>query len=176
MNDFYYCPNCGSKDVANVNMRKWFCSKCNFELYNNVATAVGLIITNSDGYILFEKRAKEPRKGYYAFPGGFVDPNETAEEAAYRECKEELGVEIESLKYLGSFPNTYEYRNITYKTCDLFFAAKIPNNVKYNILKEEVLKLEFLKVENDDDISNLQLAFDSAKKILKIYLKNKDKV
>ena len=56
------------------------------------------------------------------------------------------------------------------------FAAKIPNNVKYNIQKEEVLKLEFLKVENDDDINNLQLAFDSAKKILKNYLKNKDKV
>ena len=105
-NDFNFCPNCGGKNIQNVNMRKWKCDDCGFTLYNNVAAAVGLVIQNKNGKVLFEKRAKEPRKGFLALPGGFVDPNETAEEACFRECKEEIGVEPLSVKYIATFPNT----------------------------------------------------------------------
>ena len=77
-NRFNYCPECGGRNIATENNgRKWKCPDCGFTLYNNVASAVGLVIINDRGEVLLEKRAKEPRKGYLAFPGGFVDPDET---------------------------------------------------------------------------------------------------
>lgn len=44
-------------------------------------------------YVLLIERANDPYKGYWAFPGGFVDMDEDLETAAYRELKEETGFE-----------------------------------------------------------------------------------
>ena len=75
-NDFNLCPMCGSKTIQNKNDRRWFCPDCGFDLYCNIAAAVGVIIQDSKHNILFEVRAKNPRKGYVAFPGGFIDADE----------------------------------------------------------------------------------------------------
>ena len=172
-NDFNFCPNCGGKNIQNVNMRKWKCDDCGFTLYNNVAAAVGLVIQKKNGKVLFEKRAKEPRKGFLALPGGFVDPNETAEEACFRECKEEIGVEPLSVKYIATFPNTYEYKNVLYKTCDIFFEAVLPENAKLHAQEGEVLGFEEVSIKNEEDLKDVPLAFESARKTLTLWLKDK---
>lgn len=181
-NDFNFCPKCGSKKIENHNDRKWLCPECGFDLYNNVASAVGVIITDKNHNILLEVRAKEPRKGFLALPGGFVDPDETAEEAAIRECKEEIGAEVKNVRFLCSFPNTYEYKNITYKTCDLFFTAELDGQHKsiddlirgLSLQESEVLGLKSCKVETEEDVNTLPLAFESAVKTLKYYLKKEN--
>ena len=172
-NDFNFCPNCGGKNIQNVNMRKWKCDDCGFTLYNNVAAAVGLVIQNKNGKVLFEKRAKEPRKGFLALPGGFVDPNETAEEACFRECKEEIGVEPLSVKYIATFPNTYEYKNVLYKTCDIFFEAVLPENAELHAQEGEVLGFEEVSIKSEEDLKDVPLAFESARKTLTLWLKDK---
>ncbi|MGM0497845.1 MAG: NUDIX domain-containing protein [Bacteroidota bacterium] len=43
-------------------------------------------------YLLLIQRKHPPFKGKWAFPGGFIEINETIEEAAYRELKEETGI------------------------------------------------------------------------------------
>ena len=171
MNDFNLCPNCGSKNIKNVKNRKWLCQDCGFDLYNNVASAVGLIICDKENKILLEERAKEPKKGFLAFPGGFVDPDETAEQACIRECMEEIGAKPVEVKYLCSFPNTYEYKNITYKTCDLFFEAILPENTEFSAQKSEVASLKRVLIQTEEDVDNASLAFESAKKTLKLWLK-----
>ncbi|MBQ9282466.1 MAG: NUDIX domain-containing protein [Treponema sp.] len=173
-NDFSFCPNCGGKKIQNVNMRKWKCDDCGFTLYNNVAAAVGLVIESGEGKILLEKRAKEPRKGFLALPGGFVDPDESAEEACIRECREELGVEPLSLSYIAAFPNTYDYKDIQYKTCDIFFSATLPDGAKMRTQESEVLSLEECSVRNESELAELPLAFESARKTLSLWLKKKE--
>lgn len=50
----------------------------------------------SDGRVLACERAQPPEMaGKWEFPGGKVDPGETEEQALVRECREELGVEVE---------------------------------------------------------------------------------
>ena len=173
-NDFSFCPSCGGKNIRNVSMRKWFCPDCGFDLYNNVASAVGLVIQMGEGKILLEERAKEPRKGFLAFPGGFVDPDESAEEACVRECAEEIGAAPISLKYIAAFPNTYEYKNIQYKTCDMFFEAVLPENAELRTQEGEVLGLREVFVRNERELADLPLAFDSARKVLALWLRNKN--
>lgn len=53
--------------------------------------------------VLLIKRAREPFKDRWAFPGGFVDENESLEEAAARELKEETGVSGIALEQIGAF-------------------------------------------------------------------------
>lgn len=181
MNEFNFCPKCGSKKIQFVKNKKWICSDCDFDLYNNVAAAVGLILCDADGNVFFETRAKNPRKGFLALPGGFCNPDESAEEGALRECFEETGLRVEaaSLKFIASFPNTYEYKNFSYKTCDIFFEAKVKLENGEKLLdsictdKKEVSEVTMKKIASQKDIDDLPLAFDSTKKALYAWLKNK---
>ena len=177
-NDFALCPECGSKKIQFVQNKKWACPDCGFDLYCNVAAAVGLIICSPAGDVLFETRAKEPRKGFLALPGGFCNPDESAESAAKRECMEEIGFNVDGarIKYVASFPNTYPYKNFVYKTCDLFFEARLSQEEADGLLQslaadaKEVSGVCLKKVASQADIDSLPLAFDSAKKALAAWL------
>jgi len=56
--------------------------------------------------LLLIKRGDEPYKGSWAFPGGFVDENETVEEAMVRELSEETGLLMKGMEqvYTASAP------------------------------------------------------------------------
>ncbi|SBW13526.1 MutT/nudix family protein [Brucella sp. 10RB9215] len=54
-------------------------------------------ICRREGRFLLVERAKEPWKGWLAFPGGGVEVGETPEEAASRELKEETALDAHSL-------------------------------------------------------------------------------
>lgn len=175
-NQFKFCPDCGSKNIqTHRGGLKWSCPDCGLTLYCNVASAVGILLENAKGELLFERRAKEPRKGFLAFPGGFTEPDETGEAAAIRECMEETGVEPSDFHYLCSFPNNYEYKNFFYKTCDMFFTAKLPENFQLSAQKGEVSEFEWVKIESMEDIEKCPLAFESARNTLKVWLSNKNK-
>ena len=172
--EFKLCPECGAKSVQTVRLeggfvRKWKCPDCGFELYNNIASAVGVVIFNKKGEVLLEKREREPRKGYWVFPGGFTDPDETGEQAAVRECMEETGVSPLDVRYLASFPNNYEYKGHLYKTCDMFFTARLPENAHFAVQKSEVADLKWFKADSIEEIESIPLAFESARKTLRFY-------
>ena len=61
------------------------------------------IIIEKQGKILLVTRGHEPFKGKLAFPGGFVEYNETVENAAIREAKEETGLNINLRAILGVY-------------------------------------------------------------------------
>lgn len=173
MKNLSFCPNCGKQTLKYIDNKKWICSSCNLSLYNNVAAAVGLIIIvkdNSNNKVLLIKRGKNPKKGKLAVPGGFVDPGESAEEAARRECKEEIGIIPTTLKYLTSATNNYSYKDIDYVTCDLFFTATIEDYNANNIIdhlvaedKNEITDFVVCNINTKEDINKIDLAFNSAK-------------
>lgn len=53
--------------------------------------------------VLLIERGNDPYKGCWAFPGGFMNMDETAEECARRELKEETLLEVHELKQLGAY-------------------------------------------------------------------------
>jgi 8-oxo-dGTP diphosphatase len=66
--------------------------------------------------VLLIKRANEPFKGKWAFPGGFVDMDEELEDAAARELAEETGltgIKLTQLYTFGRCGRDPRGRNIT---------------------------------------------------------------
>ena len=122
MEHFDYCPKCGEKTLAG-DRRRIACSACGFVFYFNAAAAVAGIIQKDDALLLVT-RATEPEKGKLDLPGGFVDHEETAEEALQREIREELNLDITEIQFFGSFPNQYLYQEITYPVLDFFFTCR----------------------------------------------------
>lgn len=102
-------------------------------------------------------------------PGGFVDPRETVEQAVGREIREELGIDIGTLEYFGSYPNLYECEGVAYHTCDLFFYSRIdslPTNLDGAEVEELVL-MEPREVPPDE------IAFQSVRACLSRFLETR---
>ena len=67
--------------------------------YYNRAVSVDGLITIENKIVLI-KRARDPYKDYWALPGGYVDWNETMEEAVLREVEEETNLKVTSVKFM----------------------------------------------------------------------------
>ena len=53
--------------------------------------------------VLLIQRGNEPFKGCWAFPGGFMDLDETTEQCAIRELEEETGLKVSELQQIGAY-------------------------------------------------------------------------
>ena len=74
--------------------------------YPHPAVTTDCVVFGFDGHnlnILLIERGGEPYKGCWAFPGGFMNIDETAEQGAMRELSEETGLELKYLKQFGTF-------------------------------------------------------------------------
>ena len=121
--NYRFCPRCGAAAAKPPEHPVFTCPACGFVLFFNPSIAAAALIFNPEGKILVVRRAKDPGRGKLAFPGGFIDAEETAEQAVRREVREEVGMELDRIEYLGSFPNRYPYRGVTYIVLDFFFLA-----------------------------------------------------
>lgn len=92
-----FCPECGSsltqKEVDGRN--RLFCRECSEVIWQNPKPVAWLLVQKGEEYLLV-KRAHQPDKGEWDVPGGFLELEESFEEAAVRELEEETGVEIDS--------------------------------------------------------------------------------
>lgn len=122
---FLFCPKCGAKVLRPHGPQGHRCSACEFEFFLNVAAAAAGLIVNDQRELLVTVRAKDPAKDTLDLPGGFIDPNETAEEGIRREIKEELNLDVTECKYFCSLPNQYPYMGVVYRTMDLAFVCRV---------------------------------------------------
>ncbi len=142
---FKYCPVCGSIAFSINNHKSKRCENCNFKMYVNPSAAVAAFIFNQNNELLVCVRGKEPVKGTFDLPGGFIDEHETAEQAIVREIKEELNVDTITAEYLFSLPNEYDYSGWTLPTLDMFFKVKIKN--EENIIPaDDVAGIKFISI------------------------------
>ena len=73
LNQFKYCPKCGSAAFEIHNEKSKQCTDCGFVYYFNPSSATVALILNEKDELLVCHRAKEPAKGTLDLPGGFID-------------------------------------------------------------------------------------------------------
>jgi len=161
-----YCPACGGENFSFNGEKLFTCDSCSFHYYINPAPAVAVIIEASDGRIVVTRRKHEPQAGYLDLPGGFVDMMESAEDAAKREVMEELGVAIKKLYYIGSSPNEYFYKGLSYFTCDMGFVCEAEDLSRMSPA-DDVSEAFLISPE---DIDRSVIGFPSIAMLLDIYL------
>ena len=67
-------------------------------------TADCIVITKEpDPKVLLIERGDEPFKGEWAFPGGFMNMDETTEQCAIRELEEETGLQVSDVHQIGAY-------------------------------------------------------------------------
>ena len=68
-------------------------------------TADAVLFAEKEGqtYVLLIQRGNDPYKGYWAFPGGFLNMDETVARCAERELEEETGIRLTGMQLVGIY-------------------------------------------------------------------------
>lgn len=168
LDKFQYCPICGSPHFEINNIKSKKCKDCGFSYYLNASSATVALIVNEKDELLVVRRKNDPGKDMLDMPGGFVDMDETGEEAMAREVKEETGLEATEVSYQFSYPNTYLYSGFLVHTLDMFFKVKVKDLFHIEAMDDAAAYYWIPFSEIDID----KFAFDSIKKGLTRFLRN----
>jgi NADH pyrophosphatase NudC (nudix superfamily) len=165
---FRFCARCGERRTAVGTpwTNPFRCGACGFTYYFNTASAVAVFIEDGAGRVLFIRRGRDPAEGKLALAGGFTDPGETGEEATRREIREELGLELSEVGYIGAWPNVYHAGGFVVHVLDIFYRARLAST-EMTLNADEVSGAEWLDPARVDPAD---IAFPSMRSALAAYL------
>jgi NAD+ diphosphatase len=95
-----HCPRCGDRTARIAGEWGKRCPQCRYEHYPHLHPAVIVLVRDGNRCLLARKAEWAP--GRYALVAGFVDNGESLEGAVRREVKEEVGVDVDDIQYVGS--------------------------------------------------------------------------
>jgi NAD+ diphosphatase len=98
-----FCGRCGTATVGAEGERAKRCPACGQLAFPRVSPAIIVRITRGDEILLARGR-RWATEVMYSVLAGFVDPGESLEECVAREVGEEVGIEVEHIRYFGSQP------------------------------------------------------------------------
>ncbi len=163
-----FCPRCGKEAGTETQGCVPFrCMQCGFANFFGPVAAVGGLVTNEQGELLLVRRAREPGKGKWGLPGGFVDRNETIEQALGREVLEETSLCVSEATYLTSFPNLYDYAGAVSPVIDLFYLCRVVDQAVIQLADGELDSFLWVK-PTQEHLS--EMAFPSNRRAIEQWL------
>ena len=100
---------------------------------------------NEKTQVLLIKRGSEPCKDMWALPGGFMNIDESAEEAAIRELKEETGIDVKEVTQVGAYSKVD--RDPRERVITIVFYTVIDNPVKA-VGQDDAKQAEWFTLDN----------------------------
>jgi 8-oxo-dGTP diphosphatase len=100
------------------------CARCRYLLYDYPRPACGALVLRGDAVLLL-RRAAPPRVGKVDIPGGFLDAGEGLVAAARRELREETGLRVGALEFLGFYWDHYALPGFgRFPTMNFYFVGR----------------------------------------------------
>ena len=159
-----FCPLCGGglarRPGASDGREHPVCAGCGFVFYLHPKVVAGTLPVR-DGRVLLTRRAIEPARGLWTFPGGYVDWGEDVREAARRETLEEvqLAVSPEGILGIYSYPGA--------PVVIVVYHAAVPDGAEAAANADEVLEVAYFA---PDQIPWDDLAFPSTREALRDWI------
>lgn len=113
------------------------------------------IIRTSGNILLCRNVGKNDQ--YFYFPGGHVEFAETSRDALVRELVEEIGIRVDSLKYIGGVENVFTQGETTHHEINIVYEVHLdtehveshePDRVSFHWRKEEDCANELILPES----------------------------
>lgn len=102
-----FCSRCGSPlrfgSIPGEDRQRLACAECGHVVYVNPRLVVTTLPITDAGEIILIRRGIEPGRGSWAQPGGFLEVDETVNQAAIRETWEETGLYVEPGEIVGLY-------------------------------------------------------------------------
>ena len=95
-----YCPTCGAPLEEHPVENARVCPKCGKVHYPRISPCVIAVICKGDEMLLLKHVQRN--QDIWCCLAGFVETGESLEQALVREVREEVGLEIENIRYAGS--------------------------------------------------------------------------
>jgi 8-oxo-dGTP diphosphatase len=89
-------------DSAQISILDWHAKRCAPIQYPKPDLTADCVVVH-EGDVLLIRRKKDPYKGQWALPGGYINKGEKSKDAAARELLEETGLVAEDLRYVGVY-------------------------------------------------------------------------
>lgn len=103
---FTYCPHCGNelikKEIGDEGLVP-FCEKCSIPLWDMFETCIITAVVNEYDEVALLKQSYVTTANYVCV-AGHMKIGESAEETVIREVKEELGLDVENLTFIRTYP------------------------------------------------------------------------
>jgi len=115
LKELRHCPVCGESLVCRYVQHhdRLFCERCGEPVYENPVPATAAVVINEKREVLLVRRARDPQKGKWCLPGGFVELGETPEECCLRELAEETGISGRIAELVGiHLSRSYSYHSV----------------------------------------------------------------
>ncbi len=105
--EFKFCPYCATPLERKLieGRERAYCPNCGYVHYRNPLPSVGIIAYDDERRFVLIKRGREPQKGMWAPPSGFIEEGEDPEDTVLRELEEETGLRGEVEELLGVYRN-----------------------------------------------------------------------
>ena len=103
---FTYCPHCGRKLIRKEigdEGKIPFCEACSIPLWDMFTTSIIAAVVNEQKEVALLRQAYVSQTSYVCV-AGIMKIGESAEETVIREVQEELGQQVETLRFIRSFP------------------------------------------------------------------------
>ena len=127
------------------------------------------IIPFPNDQILLIKRNTRPFVGYWALPGGRMDPGETVEQTIVREVKEETGLDVIIVRKIGEYVEKGVKDDVKYEYYPTCFVVKLVGGE----IKKQDSEIQEIKLFNLNDLPK-PLAFEHDLMIKDYFKKRKN--
>ena len=139
---FTYCPYCGSKAIQKEigdEGKIPYCTQCEIPLWDMFITSIICAVVNEQKEIAL-LRQNYVSQTHFVCLAGVIKMGETAEETVRREVKEEIGLDVEWLEYIETYP--YPKKEM------LMLGYKVYVKKDNFTLSKEVDSVEWVPLEN----------------------------
>jgi NAD+ diphosphatase len=156
-----YCNMCSNNLTRRDATKFLYCNNCQTEIYPQISPCVIVRIEKDNQILMSRSIGFTPNK--WGLIAGFVEIGETLEDAVRREVMEEVGIEIEDIKYWGSQPWVFPNNTLIVAYTAKYKAGNI--KIDYNELEEA----NFFTVDNIPGLpgSNISIAYKMIDEFIK---------